>query len=149
MSFSKRSDDTGSRLRGDDYTKEPCMSARTPGDVDRLFAQYLNAGKLEELVALYEPEASLMPAPGKLVSGTAAIRESLTGLLAGKPKMTLTARLVAQSGELAVTSAKWEMSMTGPDGKAANMTGESVEVVRRQADGSWRVIIDLPFGAAA
>jgi len=125
------------------------MSARTPQDVDRLFAEALNAGQLDALVALYEPQGTLMPSPGKLVTGTAAIRESLAGFLAGKPKMTITARLVAQSGDLAVTSAKWEMSMTGPDGKAANMTGESVEVVRRQDDGSWRVVIDLPFGAVA
>ncbi|HKE42646.1 MAG TPA: SgcJ/EcaC family oxidoreductase [Casimicrobiaceae bacterium] len=125
------------------------MSARTPQDVDRLFAEALNAGQLDALVALYEPQGTLMPSPGKLVTGTAAIRESLAGFLAGKPKMTITARLVAQSGDLAVTSAKWEMSMTGPDGKPANMTGESVEVVRRQDDGSWRAVIDLPFGAVA
>src|SRR5215472_15749126 len=125
------------------------MSARTPQDVDRLFAEALNAGQLDALVALYEPQGTLMPSPGKLVTGTAAIRESLAGFLAGKPKMTITARLVAQSGDLAVTSAKWEMSMTGPDGKPANMTGESVEVVRRQADGTWRAVIDLPFGAVA
>jgi uncharacterized protein (TIGR02246 family) len=125
------------------------MSARTPEDVDRLFAENLSAGKLDALVALYEPQATLMPSPGKLVTGTAAIRESLTGFLAGKPKMTLTTRLVAQTGELAVTSAKWQLAMTGPDGKPATMTGESVEVVRRQPDGSWRAVIDLPFGAGA
>jgi len=125
------------------------MTARTPEDVDRLFAELLTAGKLDPLVALYEPQAALMSSPGKLVTGTAAIRDSLAGFLAGKPKMTLTARVVAQSGELAVTSAKWELAMTGPDGKPAQMSGESVEVVRRQPDGTWRVVIDLPFGVGA
>ena len=125
------------------------MPARTPDEVDRLFAENLNAGNLEALVGIYEPQATLMPSPGTLVSGTAAIREALSGFLAGKPKMTLTAKVVAQSGDLAVTSAKWQLSMTGPDGKPANMTGESVEVMRRQADGSWRAVIDLPFGAGA
>ena len=123
------------------------MGARTPEDIDRLFADNLNAGKLDALVAIYEPQATLMPQPGKLVTGTAAIRESLAAFLAGKPKMTLTVRRVAESGDLAVTSAKWQMSMTGPDGKPAQMSGESVEVVRRQADGTWRAVIDLPFGA--
>jgi ketosteroid isomerase-like protein len=28
------------------------------------------------------------------------------------------------------------------------MSGRSVEVVRRQADGSWRFAIDFPFGVA-
>jgi uncharacterized protein (TIGR02246 family) len=125
------------------------MPARTPDEVDRLFAQNLNAGNLDALVDIYEPQATLMASPGKLVSGTAAVREALVGFVAGKPKMTLTARVVAQSGDLAVTSAKWQLSMTGPDGKPANMSGESVEVVRRQADGTWRAVIDLPFGAGA
>jgi len=125
------------------------MPARTPDEVDRLFAQNLNAGNLDALVGIYEPQATLMPSPGTLVSGTAAIREALSGFLAGKPKMTLTAKVVAQSGDLAVTSAKWQLSMTGPDGKPSNMTGESVEVMRRQADGTWRAVIDLPFGAGA
>ena len=125
------------------------MAARTPEDVDRLFAEALNAGNLDALAALYEPQATLMPSPGKLVTGSAAIRESLATFLAGSPKMSLAVRLVAQSGELAVTSAKWEMSMTGPDGKPVQMSAQSVEVVRRQADGSWRAVIDLPFGTGA
>ena len=125
------------------------MSARTPGDVDRLFAQYLNAGKLEELVALYEPEASLMPTPGKLVSGIAAIRESLAQFLSGKPKISLKPRMITHTSDLAVVSASRELSMIGPDGKPANMTGQSVEVMRKQPDGTWLFAIDLPFGAVA
>lgn len=122
------------------------MVAGTAVDIDRLFAQPLNAGNLGALVALYEPQAALMPSPGKLVTGIAAIRESLAGFLAGKPKMSLTPRLVAQTGDLAVVTAKWALSMTGPDGKPAQMTGQSVEVMRRQPDGSWRLAIDLPVG---
>jgi uncharacterized protein (TIGR02246 family) len=125
------------------------MTARTPEDIDNLFAAALNAGALDDLVALYEPQASLMPQPGKLVSGSAAIREALAQFLAGKPKMSLNAKLVSQSGDLAVVTAKWDLSMAGPDGKPANMTGQSVEVVRKQSDGRWLFVIDLPFGAAA
>ena len=125
------------------------MTARTPEDLDRLFAEALNAGKLDALVALYEPQAALMPMPDTVVNGTAAIREALAGFLAGKPTISLTPRLVAQSGDVAVVSAKWELAMTGPDGKPANMTGQSVEVVRRQSDGNWLFAIDLPFGVEA
>jgi len=122
------------------------MTARTPEDLDRLFAEALNAGKLDALVALYEPQAALTPMPDTVVNGTAAIREALAAFLAGKPTISLTPRLVAQSGDVAVVSAKWDLAVTGPDGKPANMTGQSVEVVRRQSDGSWLFAIDLPFG---
>ena len=125
------------------------MPASTPEDTDRRFAQALNAGRIDDLTALYEPQATLMPSPGKLVSGLAAIREALAQFVAAKPKMSLTPKLVAQSGDLAVVTASWQLAMTGPDGKPANMTGQSVEVVRRQADGQWLFVIDLPFGAAS
>ena len=125
------------------------MAARTPAEVDLLFAQALNAGNLDALVSLYEAQAALMPSPGNLVAGTAAIREALAAFVAGKPHITLTPRVVSQSGELAVVTAKWQLAVTGPDGKRANMEGQSVEVVRRQSDGSWRFAIDLPFGVNA
>ena len=125
------------------------MTARTPEDLDRQFAEALNAGKLDTLVALYEPNATLMPSPGKLVTGTAAIREALGQFIAAKPKMTLAAKVAAQSGDLAVCTAKWDLSMTGPDGKPTKMTGQSAEVVRKQPDGRWLFVIDLHFGPTA
>ena len=124
------------------------MPAKTPEDTDRLFAEALNAGRIDDLVALYEPQATLMPSPGKLVTGSAAIREALAQFIAAKPKMSLTPKVVAQSGDLAVVTAKWDLAMTGQDGKPANMTGQSAEVVRRQSDGRWLFVIDLPFGAS-
>ena len=125
------------------------MTARTPEDVDRLFVDALNAGKLDDLVALYEPQAALMPSPGKLANGAAAIRDALNQFIDAKPKMTLHPRLIAQTGDLAIIGSKWQLSMTGPDGKPAQMQGESVEVVRRQSDGRWLFAIDLPFGPNA
>ena len=125
------------------------MAKPKPEETNNLFAEALNAGNLNALASLYEPQATLMPSPGKLVTGTAAIKESLLNFVAGKPKMSLTSRLVAQAGDMAVTSAKWELSVTGPEGKPTQMTGQSIEVVRQHPDGRWLYVIDLPFGAGA
>jgi len=122
------------------------MAARAPEDLDRLFAGAMNAGDLDALVELYESDASLTPAPGKVVVGIDAIREALRGFLDGKPKMTLSPRVVARSGDLALLTSKWELSMTGADGKSAKMGGQSVEIARRQPDGNWLFAIDLPLG---
>ena len=122
------------------------MAARTPEELDRLFAGAMNAGNLDALVALYEPQASLTPAPGKVAVGVDAIREALGGFLAGNPKMTLTPRVVSRAGDLALLTSKWEITMTDADGKPAELHGQSVEVARRQADGNWLFAIDLPLG---
>ncbi|HEY4137785.1 MAG TPA: SgcJ/EcaC family oxidoreductase [Casimicrobiaceae bacterium] len=122
------------------------MAARNPEDLDRLFAGALNTGNIEELMGLYEPQASLMASPGKVVAGSDAIREALRGFLDGKPKMSLSPRVVAKTADLALTTSKWELTMTGPDGKLAQMSGQSIEVAHRGSDGNWRFAIDLPFG---
>jgi len=122
------------------------MAARTPEDLDRLFAGAMNAGNLDALVALYEPQASLTPAPGKVAVGIDAIRDALAGFLDGKPQMTLSPRLVARVGDLALLTSKWEITMTDADGKPTRLNGQSVEVARRQADGNWLFAIDLPLG---
>jgi ketosteroid isomerase-like protein len=37
-------------------------------------------------------------------------------------------------------------SGTGPDGARVTLTGHNGDVLRRQADGSWRFVIDNPWG---
>jgi uncharacterized protein (TIGR02246 family) len=122
------------------------MPARNPEDIDPLFAQALNAGDLDALVALYEPQASLTPSPGKTVVGTAAIRTALETFVTMKPTMTISPRVVSRTGDLALIASTWNLAMTDADGKPAQMSGQSVEVVRRQDDGNWLFAIDEPFG---
>jgi uncharacterized protein (TIGR02246 family) len=123
------------------------MPATKPEELDRLFAQALNAGNLDALLALYEPNAALAPQPGQVVTGTQSIREALQAFIAMKPTLTmLETKTILQTSEIALTSAKWELSGTGPDGAPVTMTGQSAEVARRQGDGTWRLVIDSPWG---
>src|SRR5579884_2417153 len=116
------------------------MAARSPEELDRLFAEGLNAGDLDALTALYEPNAALTAQPGHVVTGTHAIREALRQFLAADVK------ILAQTGDIALTSARWELAGTAPDGTPVKMAGHSAEVSRRQADGTWRFVIDTPWG---
>jgi len=125
------------------------MVKGNPVELDRLFEQALNAGDIDALVALYEPQAALMPSPGNVVVGAAAIREALTGFLAAKPTITTSGRLVAQTGDIALLANKWTLAMTGPDGKPTTMSGNAVEVARRQPAGHWLFAMDMPFGMDA
>jgi uncharacterized protein (TIGR02246 family) len=44
--------------------------------VQRLFAEAFGSHDLEAVLALYEPDATLIPQPGEVVTGTEAIREA-------------------------------------------------------------------------
>ena len=125
------------------------MPARSPAEVHQLWTEAINAGDLEGVMALYDPEASLAPQPGvEVVTGTAAIREASSGILALKPQFALQVRQVVQAGDLALLISPWTMAGTGPDGAPVTLEGTTADVVRRQPDGSWLFAIDNPFGTA-
>ena len=92
------------------------MPAHTPEEVQRLWAEAFSAHDLEALMALYEPEATLIPQPGQVVTGTGAIREALSGFLALKPKFESEFKKAFQVGEIALLFSDWTLSATDPDG---------------------------------
>ena len=122
------------------------MRAHKPEELDMLFAQAVNAGDIQAVLKLYEPAAALTPQPGQVVAGTKAVREALSGFLATKPRLTLEARTLAEAGGIALTTSKWVLEGTGPDGKPMKTEGQSAEVTRRQPDGTWLFVIDNPHG---
>jgi uncharacterized protein (TIGR02246 family) len=128
--------------------EENSMAERGPVEAHALFQKAFNAGDLQGLMALYEPDAILIPQPGaEPVKGTQAIRSALEQFLALNGKVELQTKHVVQHGDIALLRSAWRVKGTGPDGKPVEMSHGSAEVVRRQPDGSWRYIIDHPFGS--
>jgi len=121
------------------------MPARTPEELDVLFANAINAGDIEAVTKLYEPGACFIEA-GQVVSGIKAIRDALSGFLAMKPRIRLDVKKLAETEGIALTTAKWVVEGTGPDGKPVKIEGQSAEVARRQPDGTWLFAIDSPNG---
>ena len=123
------------------------MGANKPEDMHKLFTAAFNAGNLEALMALYEPDAQLVPHPGQVTAGHEAIRQALQQFLAMKGTMQVTTRYVIRGAAIALISGQWHLKGNGPDGKSIEMGGKSVEVARRQPTGEWLLVIDHPFGA--
>ena len=125
----------------------PARTPDTPEELHRQFAEALNAHDLGALMALFEPEAILIPQPGQVVTGTEAIREALSGFLALKPRFDLQFKKAFQAGDIALVFSNWTLSGTDPDGNAVELAGRTSDVTRRQPYGSWLFVIDDPFGA--
>ncbi len=53
---------------------------------------------------------------------------------------------VFQTSDLALVISEWSFSGTGPDGNPVNLASIATDVLRQQSDGTWRVIIDNPWG---
>ena len=104
--------------------------AEAPEALARLFNQRANAGDVEGLVALYEPDAVL--AAGRIVApGHAEIRAFYADLLSRRSDFPAADVLPPlRNGPIAMTFARL------PNGTI------SAETAREQADGTWRWVID-------
>ena len=125
------------------------MPAASPEQAHQLFVEYFNAADIDALVSQYEPKTTLQPFPGNPVSGHAAIREALIEFLKLKAHMELKVDKVLRADDVALIFSSWSLKGTGLDGKPLDQTGQTSDVVRRQADGLWRFVIANPWGPAA
>src|SRR5437763_3213050 len=133
----------GERPRALRYTQR--MPAKQPEDMPATFETAFNTGNIEQVLALYEADAVIVPQPGQMVRGADAIREVLFGFLGLKLPIHIERKRVLVNGEVALVSSTWKLSGTGPDGSSVDLGGNTTEVIRRQADGTWRYAIDDPF----
>jgi len=120
-------------------------SAEAPEDLHKLFARALNSGDLDGLVALYAFDGFLRARSGP-ARGIRLIRRALAAYVAMKPTIQLTTRKVVQVEDTTLLMADWQFHGTAGDGGIVSTSGTSIEVARRQPDGNWRYLIDLPNG---
>jgi len=97
-------------------------------------------------VAAVEATGSILPPNAPIATGPEAIRALFNGFYA-MPAMTLhwtvTKAEAARSGDLAYTSGSYDLSFNDPKGKPVGEHGKYVTVWRKQADGGWKVVLDI------
>ena len=107
------------------------LPAVEPEGLEHLFVERVNAGDVEGLVALYEPDAVMAFPPGNVAIGSEAIRQVFSDFVASGVQLTPGDQQPAlRVGDLALGSTRLV------DG------GVTAEVARRQPDGTWRWVID-------
>jgi uncharacterized protein (TIGR02246 family) len=122
------------------------VSRGTPEQVLQSIVDGINTGNLDALMTLYESEAAFAAQPGSLAHGSQGVRESLAAFIAMKGTLDLKVTRVLAASDLALVAGVWSFTGTGPDGAPVTLTGQNADVLRRQADGSWRFVIDNPWG---
>jgi ketosteroid isomerase-like protein len=113
--------------------------------MNEAFARAFNSRKLENLLALYEPDAVLLvDGSGAQSRGVEAIGAELSKLLQAPGTMVSRNNFCVVHGDLALLRADFHLSRDG----SVIVSGSTAEVIRKQADGSWLYIIDHAAGAS-
>jgi ketosteroid isomerase-like protein len=118
----------------------------TPEEVLSSVAEGINTGELDSLMTFYEAGACFASRPGQLAKSPESVRQSLRSFIDLKGKLDLKVKRVIQASDLALVTTEWSFSGTGPDGNPVNMAAKSADVLRKQTDGTWRFVIDNPWG---
>jgi uncharacterized protein (TIGR02246 family) len=124
------------------------MLPRTPQDWPKVFEQHLNAGDLDAVVSLYEPTARFVAPSGQPIIGRDGIREVIAGLIQTKSKFKSQVLKVVAIDDLALLYTDFDVTTADASGKLIELRSRAIEVLRRQSDGTWKLIIGDPNARA-
>jgi uncharacterized protein (TIGR02246 family) len=101
----------------------------------------------EKFASVYAEDGVLMLEDAPDISGVAALREGIGGMMQD-PNFALSfaADKVggARSGDLAYETGTYTLTMSDPEQNPATEKGSYVVVWEKQEDGAWKVVLDAP-----
>lgn len=115
-----------------------------PEDWPGRFSEILNAGQLDAVADLYEHEARFVMASGETLAGREQIRHVLAGLIDAQTRMLSRVVQAVTVDDIAVLYTDFEGTSVDTTGRTVDIQQRAIEVLRRQADGTWRLIVGDP-----
>jgi ketosteroid isomerase-like protein len=116
-----------------------------PVSVHAAVEKAFNDGDVDALIGLYEPDARMVRDDGSVAVGLDEIRAVWADLVALGGRVRMVTRYAVESGDIALLSNEWTLELEGNP----VASGATAEIARRQDDGTWRYVIDNPFGSGA
>jgi uncharacterized protein (TIGR02246 family) len=113
-------------------------------DVHATLAQAFNTKDLATVLSMYDTTGIIVPEPNnKPVSGKEKFEEAVKAILAIPGTMEIRTVYCLETGNLAIGRSQWDIT----DGDEVRVSSKGIELMRQQADGTWKILIDHAFGA--
>lgn len=125
-------------------------TASKPQDPDYLLAHAFNDRDVQAAKALSEDGSTTrsLPELGSEAGGGSDIIVGLIHAAEGSDqRMNISVVQVTQVDDIALLLSQWSVTGNTADGTQLSITHRGVEVTRRQADGTWKYVIDVTGGA--
>lgn len=124
------------------------MLPTNPEDWPSVFEQHLNAGNLDKVMSLYEPDARFVAPSGEMLIGSDRIGQVIAGLIRSQTKMKSRVLRVNAIDDLALLYTDFDGTTVDDSGKTIELRSRAIEILRRQSDGTWKLIIGDPNARA-
>lgn len=137
---------------GSDTTASP---AATSADIAAVRDAWLAAAARDDaaaVAAMYTDDAIFVATEAPAARGRAAIQQALAESFPISTVDTVDSKEVVVSGDVAYDYGEYQQTVTPPNGAQQTFRGHYVVVLRRQADGSWKLskhVSTTPPAAAA
>lgn len=105
------------------------------------FVDAFNRGDEALCEEFYTDDALVLMAASEPIRGHAEIKAAMTAYAGAKLKRS-DPIVVSESGDLGFYAVRYEFEPPPGSGITGTETGKSVVVLRRQADGSWKIAVD-------
>ena len=115
-----------------------------PEDWPRLFTEHLNAGDLDGVIALYEAGATFVQQSGDTLVGRDRIRRVIAGLIATSTRLQSRVVRAVTVDDVAVLYTDFDGVTVDASGGQVDVRHHAMEVLRRQRDGKWKLIVGDP-----
>ena len=118
---------------------------RRPEDLHPALAVAFNAGDLDSVLALYDPEAVFVIKPGQVTDGPAQLRAALRRLIELGGHLTIHPHSFVRSGNVVLVLGSFTLSGHRRDGTAFKRESRFADVLRQQPDSRWLLAVDNAF----
>ena len=122
------------------------MAINTPEELLNRVTECMNSKDLDTFVSLYEPEGSFIDESGENINGHEKIREKIKGFMDMNGKLENTIRKIIPAGNIVLSYSDWTFKASGSNGTPINLSGTAIDVLKKQSDNSWLIVIDNPWG---
>jgi ketosteroid isomerase-like protein len=123
----------------------PAADEAAVRQTDENWSKAAQSKKVDDWVAFYSKNAVLLPPNDKKVDGQEGIRKYIAELLAA-PGLAINWQpatvQVARSGDLAYTQGSYTLTVD-VHGKPLTDHGKTLEIWKKQGDGSWKCVVDM------